>query len=31
MKIRSLTGENRNFNWVPRNVFSYSHEYMGNQ
>jgi len=31
MKVRSLTGENRNFNWVPRNVFSYSHEYTGNK
>jgi len=31
MKVRSMTGENKNFNWVPRNVFSYSHEYTGNK
>jgi hypothetical protein len=29
MKVRCLAGENKNFDWVPRSVFSYSHEYIG--
>ena len=29
MKVRGLSGANKNLSWEPRNVFSYSHEYMG--
>ena len=29
MKVRGLSGNNKNMNWLPRNVFSYSHEYIG--
>lgn len=29
MKVRGLSGANKNLGWEPRNVFSYSHEYTG--
>tara|TARA_B110000208_G_scaffold97223_1_gene121638 strand:- start:14298 stop:15362 length:1065 start_codon:yes stop_codon:yes gene_type:complete len=31
MKVRGLSGHNKNMDWLPRNVFSYSHEYIGEQ
>ena len=31
MKVRCAAGKNKNLDWMPRSVFSYSHEYVGEQ